>query len=294
MRACLYYFSGTGNTEKIAKLYAASLGMPCDLYRIRYPFDQVPDPRAYDLLGFGYPIHAFNTPRVAYRFIHDLPIQPGQRYFLFKTSGEPLHPNACSSKRLIHALRKKGAVCLQEFHYIMPYNTVFRHSDGMAKKMWVYAQKMVVYNCRLLNSGASLAPSFHALDGWYTVPFRIEHPFAPVNGHHFKVDEKKCIHCGHCISNCPLGNISEVNGRIVFGKRCAFCLGCSFYCPTKAIQPGIFHHGWWLNGDYHLEDLEKDPQVVMPKKSHEKKFNKSYDQYFARCDRLLGDEKPVL
>lgn len=53
-------------------------------------------------------------------------------------------------------------------------------------------------------------------------------------GNDFKANEK-CIKCQKCIHLCPVGNISLVDGKIVFGDKCVACLGCYHRCPQKAI-----------------------------------------------------------
>jgi ferredoxin len=287
MRYCLYYFSGTLNTERIANLFKKELGGEGEAYRLFYPFSSYPNPREYDLLGFGYPIHAFNTPKVVLDFVRRLPKGHHQPFFIFKDSGEPIAMNDASSMTLIHLLKKKGYYCIQEFHYLMPYNIVFRHSDLMTKKMWIYAQKMVAFNAKKLADGIQEKPKAHPFVFALSLPFRIEWPFAKTNGRHFKVDEAKCIHCFRCVQSCPEQNITYENRKFHFGNRCALCLNCSFLCPEKAITPGLFRHHWFLNGAYPFETLEKDPNIIVSEKNHEKLYNRAYHHYFAKCDELI-------
>jgi flavodoxin len=145
MKVCLYYFSGTLNTEHVAKALQKEWGEEATLFRIGWPFAGIPDPNDYDLIGIGYPIHAFNTPKVVLDFFPAIPQGEDHRRTISFSRPRASRStiNDSSSRKLIHLPQEKR-VCLhvQEFHYIMPYNIVFRHSDGMAKKMWVYAQKM--------------------------------------------------------------------------------------------------------------------------------------------------------
>ena len=43
----------------------------------------------YDIVGFGYPVHAFNAPRIFFDFINKLPNGNQKRTFVFKSSGDP-------------------------------------------------------------------------------------------------------------------------------------------------------------------------------------------------------------
>ena len=132
----IIYFSGTGNTEKVAKLYLDEFekcGIKCELFSL--PISAAVDFSAYDLLGVGYPVHAFNTPEIVLLFIKTMQKTLLKRAFVFKTSGEPLKLNDVSSLKLIKLLSIKGYSVMQEHHYIMPYDIIFRHSDYMADKM---------------------------------------------------------------------------------------------------------------------------------------------------------------
>jgi ferredoxin/flavodoxin len=288
MNYCLYYFSGTLNTERVAQSFMKELGKDGVSYRCQYPFKDFPDPRNFDLIGIGYPIHAFNTPKAFLDFLKQFPSGENKRYFIFKVSGEPIHMNDASSVSIRHILGKKGYHCIQEFHYLMPYNIVFRHSKEMAKKMWVYSQAMVAYNANKLANGIEEKQKHHPFIYALSLPYRIEWPFAKTNGRHFKVDYGKCSKCLRCVRSCPMQNISYENGKFHFANRCTLCLNCSFYCPRGAITPGMFRHGWKLNGSYHLDVLEKDPSIVVSKENHERLYNRAYTKYFAKCDALLG------
>ncbi len=71
-KAAIYVFSGTGHTKIAADMIAAqlsALGLNTTVYRVKAPFDDAPDPRAFDVAGFGFPVHAFNTPRFFLRFV---------------------------------------------------------------------------------------------------------------------------------------------------------------------------------------------------------------------------------
>jgi flavodoxin len=62
MKTLLYVFSGTGNTLKVGKEIASYL-KTAEVFLIGSS-SPVPDPQAYDLVGFGYPIHAFRAPEI--------------------------------------------------------------------------------------------------------------------------------------------------------------------------------------------------------------------------------------
>jgi len=290
MKVILYVFSGTGNTLKVANLYKKYLNADVTVYRVSKKSGQAPSPEEYDLVGIGYPIHAFCAPEPILNFVKSLPSVAYRRAFVFKTSGEGLHLNDCSSQKIIRILDKKGYDVTLERHVVMPYNMIYRHSDAMAKQMWIYAQAFVKMNCGELESfkREKLKKPFYkrmlvAPIGW------IERHFAHLHGPMFKVNSKKCIDCGKCVAVCPENNIKKEDGKFKFGHNCVLCMGCSFGCPESAINVGVFRF-WKVNGSYRLEELAKDDSIDFPLvPDHAKGIYRLYKKYYREVDAMLED-----
>lgn len=294
MRVILYVFSGTGNTLKVASLYKHFLekdGENCvDIYKISVNSGEMPLPYDYDLVGIGYPIHGFSAPEPTIKLCKSLPVCENKRTFIFKTSGEGLHLNDCSSQKCIKILQKKGYDVTLERHIVMPYNMIYRHTDGMAKHMWIYAHALVDLNCRELmeNKREKVKQPFFKTFYCPIVRF-LEQKFAHLHGTAFKVDSKKCINCGKCMRDCPEGNIVFENGKYKFGHKCVLCMGCSFNCPKDAVKVGVFKF-WKVNGSYRLEQLKRDESIPFPYiPAHAKGIYKLYKKYYRECDKKLAD-----
>ncbi len=160
MKVILYVFSGTGNTLAVANLYKRFLeqnnnmiyetdkSVSVDVYRISAKSGRVPSPENYDLVGIGYPIHAFCAPEPVVKLCKALPKVKNKRTFIFKTSGEGLHINDCSSHKCLKILTKKGYDVVMERHIVMPYNMIYRHNNEMARQMWIYAHALADLNSR--------------------------------------------------------------------------------------------------------------------------------------------------
>lgn len=68
--------------------------------------------------------------------------------FVLKSSGEPLALNNVSSYKLVSILKEKGYDYFAEYHYVMPYNMIFRHDDAAAYKMWHTAKNLAPVEAR--------------------------------------------------------------------------------------------------------------------------------------------------
>lgn len=256
MKAAFYSFSATGNTKRICGLFAGELkksGYETEYFAIRQGADYAP-PSGFDLVFLAYPVHGFSAPRIMIDFAKGLPDGNGQGYYIIKTSGEPLRANDASSSGLRRRMSAKGYEFKGEFHYVMPYNMLFRHSDKMVALMWRAALNTVPRDAALAAAGGERFPEVPAHARAIRGMLSFEHGGMRILGKFFRVDRDKCISCGKCVKLCPLGNITmSADGKIRFGNKCMGCTACSFHCPQDAIKIGAMNR-FKVNGPYSFLD----------------------------------------
>ena len=292
----LFSLSGTGNTRMLSAMltrYFAEYGVTVHEYRIEdYLQKDIPDLSKYDIIGIGYPIHAFNAPMPVIKFAEKLPTCNGQQVFFFKTSGEPFPPNHSSSYILHKKMVKKSYKLIFERHFLMPYNIMFKYPDSLVKQM--------ISTNELLAKGMAksiLQDKHELLD--YKIASRINsfnfryimHYGAKVNGKLFRAN-KKCNLCQICVSECPSRNITCKNGKIKFGWDCFLCMSCVLKCSKNAISIGLLNL-WALNGRYDFDRIMlgeniKSSYVNIKTAGYFRLFKKYYLKASEIIDRELG------
>ncbi len=287
MKILICYFSGTGNTKRVVDKFAESLkgyGCNVDLFKVENQNFSL-DLTEYDKVGIAYPVHAFNAPSIIFDFIKKLPKMSSEKQlFILATSGEPLKLNNISSIKPVSLLRKKNFKFTNEYHYCMPYNIIFRHTDAMAYKMWETAKELIPIDAKELVEGKEAKLKKVPFGKFLAYIFRIEHWGGRFNGKRFKVNEN-CCNCNMCVKICPTNNITVENGEFKFDKNCIMCMRCSFLCHKNAIEIGLFKK-WKVNGPYTFQKPEKEEVD-----KHKKYCKKAYKRYFSEAEERCKNFK---
>jgi flavodoxin/ferredoxin len=242
-RIAILYFSGTGNTEAVARMLRdeLALGAAVDMLRIediirgREEFT----PGGYDMFGIGFPSYGFNAPGIVKSFVKNLPAG-SVGVFLFMTCAGPCYINDIAGFGLKRLLRRRGYTLIHEKVFCMPANVLIWYRDEIARQLVNAALRRAhsmaadIFEGRVRirrdGAGAMLVRSLYA---W------CEGLALPLLALDFHVRET-CNQCLKCVNNCPKGNIRLRGGKIRFGARCAGCYRCVYNCPQKAIGGRLY------------------------------------------------------
>ena len=287
MEAILCYFSATGNTKKCIDEYVLNLnnlGVSTTIHNIDDGF--IEDTSKYDLVFIAYPIHGFNAPENVLRFAKHLKKEENKkRLIILKTSGEHLRINNISSYSLLRILKRRNYYLTNEYHYIMPYDIIFRHTDLMAYNMYEAMKGLIPLDCKDILENKMVKLKYMPFGHILQLIMLIEHPGAKINGW-FMHTNKKCVSCGMCEKICPVKNITiDDKGKVHFKNHCLMCTRCAFLCPKDAIVFGLFN-SWKVNGKYSFE--KPDHEEVNRHKRYCKGF---YERYFREAKSRIDNSK---
>ncbi len=297
VKVLLIYYTGTYNTrfltDRVAERFE-NINYSVDRVEINSEAPTV-QTDGYDYIGFGYPIYGFNAPHPFMEYFKKLRFARGQKYFIYKNSGETFAMNNASSRKIIRKMDRSGARFCGEYHFVMPYNIHFEFDENFIKQIMCEDKKLL--DIMFYNLSGGIAPEIKSKLIYNVGAFfvGIQSIGGNVNSFFYRVDKDKCNKCGLCAKNCPRKNVSLKDGKVRFGHSCDMCMRCSFYCPQKAIKIG-FLEGWQVNKYYDLEKFwnsasPAEPYITENSSGFYKCFIKTFNDIDMRYSAISAETR---
>lgn len=280
------YFSGTGNTKLVALKAKEELGKRGhELELIDVIDGENKDVSLYDGLFVFYPIYAFNCPKPVIQYVKKITkLEKEIPCCIMKQSGEHLFWNNASSLYLASLLKRRHIRVTNEYHYLMPYSFIFKHTDYMAYKMKTTMEGLLPLDLdNYLNKKEAPIKRFF-FDRPFAFLLRIQWWGGRFNGLFYKVEKDKCIKCMKCVNNCPSRNIiyDKDKDSFKFGYQCLMCQKCVMYCPKQAVKAGMFN-SWRVDTPYTFKE-----ETEFKKEKYPNYCKKSYEKYFLEAKERQG------
>lgn len=242
----ILYFSGTGNTRWVARQIAEAI----DEELLFIP-DLIRDGRyqlvlkANERLGFCFPTHGWQPPRIVREFIRKMTIT-GIEESCFCWALTTCGDNIGETMTILNKeLGEKGLKAETLFSVIMPESYVclpFMYTDSEEKEQSKIAQAKrqivqiidTIKECRRgvveLEKGSTPRLYSYVIGAYFNKKM--------VTDRKFTVDADVCIKCGKCVKVCPVDNIEGTPPVWIHIGKCTSCLACYHYCPVHAINFG--------------------------------------------------------
>ena len=232
----IYWFSGTGNTYKLAQDFAAALG-DAQLEPISGQPQQIS--LEGDSIGIFFPVYCFGIPRIVSRFLIRARAKGQPAPYIYAVSTSSGMP--CAALPMAGELLAKSGLKLSAgFSFRLPGNYIQLYGPPSEERQKKELEKAAL---KLRKAVAAVKErkvskpesSFFLMNFLGRLVARRAIACLPAADRWFWVDSK-CDCCGLCAKICPVGNISLDGGRPKWNRNCEQCVACLQWCPKEAIQ----------------------------------------------------------
>ena len=248
----ILYFSGTGNSNYVAKRIADALGDEIVNLNDRIKSGDTSSVETGERVIIVTPTYAWRIPRVVRDWLLKTELRGAKQAWFVMTCGSEIG-NADKYNR--EFCTEKAIFCMGTAQIVMPENFIAMFNAPTveeARRIVAKAEPFIDRAIAAIRAGHMFSPPRKKL--YDRIASSAVNPvFYPlfVKANSFTASDV-CIGCGKCEKLCPLNNITLQNARPVWGTNCTQCMACICYCPTRAIEYGKKSAG---KPRYHFEEL---------------------------------------
>ena len=259
MKTTIYYFSGTGNSLRVARDLAEKSG--ASTIPIASVIDEKEIKPDADTIGIIFPVYYNGLPPIIKTFAEKLSVLPSQYIFAVATYGGGMGD---SFRNLHRILRARGAGLSATFGVHMPQNAFRKFWENHQRVFAASKRKLETIGARIARrqTGSLLSdklwymaltplrPLFNSLVRNSLAKGSVSPRETPVEELIHRADagfqiNDKCNGCGICAKVCPVKNITMENNRPVWQHHCENCLACYNWCPNRAIIGTVAQKGYF-------------------------------------------------
>jgi ferredoxin len=225
----IFYFSGTGNSFKVAKTLVKELGNE-EIVSMARP-EKYKLTKQYDTVGFVYPVYYWGLPKRVVKFITNIIFENKTAYYYSVATYGGIIGNGISQMgellRGHNITLNYGQKIRMVANYIISYN-VFNNIPKCLKR----ADKkllLIIDDIKSRKNNKIKTPNKRIEQIYNNSIQNIP------SSKDYNVNNN-CIGCGICKEICPVKNIEIKEKKPVFNNKCEGCVSCIQYCPRQAIN----------------------------------------------------------
>lgn len=232
MKKRIYYFTGTGNSMRAARVVAKELG---DTEIVSMRVDPAGVPAAdCDIIGFVFPVYHWTMPAPAVSFVEKLEVNPKAYIFAIAM---PSFVCGIACEKLAELLAAKGArLAYGNLVYsVANYAIVYPPFPFPKLRVPRTEKKLKRIAAEIVAKKERAYPRAGKFIKWRRE--RVMTPYLELQKYAdnpFTVNAD-CLSCGLCSRVCPCKNIILEGERPNFQHHCANCMACVVSCPKRAI-----------------------------------------------------------
>jgi len=236
MKTTIYYFSGTGNSLKIAKDLSVKLEN-CEAIPIAKLWKQdVIIPKS-EKIGLIFPLYFYGSPAIIIEFLKKLEVNKINYVFAIITS----HGGGSGATlyQINKILRKSSKHLNGGFSVRMPGNYIPMYDITSKEKLnrdYKEAKENIEMIADIIQKNGEKVQK-EALRFVGNLISKIFIKSVNKGDKNFYADER-CNSCEICEKVCPVNNIKIIDGKPEWQHKCQRCLACIHFCPQEAIQYG--------------------------------------------------------
>ncbi|KZX12496.1 EFR1 family ferrodoxin [Methanobrevibacter filiformis] len=260
MTNIVFYFSGTGNSLKVAKSIAEEL-KNVEIVSMNQ-IAEVNLEKEYETIGFVYPVYFGGLPNKVYDFVSNLDLKNNKNsyYYGIATYGGFVGNGISQLNELLqykHDLSLDFGEKLKMFaNYIVKYkmrDNVIETTEKSNKDLIPILDKIKRKEEKKSKKSGILFKFFYnkgiknikRIDKNYNVNIN-------------------CTYCGICVNLCPVQNIKINSNKHEFNHECEQCMACIQYCPEQALnyKNKTQNRGRYNHPDINYEELVKMNNII--------------------------------
>jgi ferredoxin len=251
MDKVIYYFTGSGNSLKVAKDLADNI-RGAKLVQICRNNMQTAAESGVGKIGIVFPVYYYGLPAIVREFLEKLKLNKYAYVFSVATCGGSV---GAAMRQLKEIIDNKGVMLSAAFRIIMPDNYQVLYApppEEKQQKLFKAEREQINEIARIVNNEDIV--EFHESGKYFTKIFGplISSTFKPYNKDMKFWIDNKCNGCGICSKICPANNIKMNEGKPQWLHKCEHCLACMHWCPKKSIQ---YNKGTVNRERYHQPEI---------------------------------------